>query len=131
MKYNFSKIKLEKLFNAFPQAFINNRDEFIIYPKVNTYFLLENIKNDIEVDCKVLEYASRQASKGISEYSREYHFKGIEKYFDDIWFSEEEMNLIYTYLGNGINRKKTLEYLKSSFDISVLKKVCKEVTNGN
>lgn len=119
LEFNFSKEKLEKLFDSFPQAFINHNNEFIIYPKENTYFLLANINSDIEVDCKVLEYASRQAAKGISKYSRKYHFQGIETYFDTT-FTEEEMRTIYSYIGGGINREKTLKYLKSCFDVNML-----------
>lgn len=116
---NSSNKELKRIYEAFPKAFINQCNEMIIYPAVNTYFLLGNIENELELECKVLEYCSRQATKGMSWQSRKYHFNGICEFFNRE-FTKEEMNLIYTYLGNGINRKKCMEYITSGFDIEVL-----------
>ena len=116
---NSSNKELERIFNAFPKAFINRHNEMIIYPRVNTYFLLGNVNNELELECKVLEYCSREASKGINKTSRNYHFNGICDFFNRI-FTQEEMDLIYTKLGNGIKRKLCIKYIESGFDLEVL-----------
>lgn len=117
---NSSSKELEKIYDAFPKAYINRFNEMIIYPRENTYFLLDNVNNELELECKVLEYCSRQASKGLSKTSRKYHFEGICDFFNRK-FTQEEMNLIYTHLGNGINRKLCIKYIESNFDMEVLK----------
>ena len=78
------------------------------------------MNSELELECKVLEYCSRQASKGISKASRKYHFEGICEFFNRT-FTQEEMDLIYTNLGNGIKRKLCIKYIESNFDLEVLK----------
>ena len=119
---NSSNKELERVYNAFPKAFINRWNEMIIYLIESTYFLLDNVNNELELECKVLEYCSREASKGMSKASKNYHFEGICKFFNRK-FTQEEMDLIYTKLGNGINRKLCIKYIESSFDLEVLKNV--------
>ena len=47
---------LVKVLNAFPLAIVR-RDDIIIYPKMNSCFLHNNIKSDLEgFKCKILEY---------------------------------------------------------------------------
>lgn len=108
-----------KLAKAFPKALVNTHNEFIIYPKENTYFRLDNITSKLDLDCKVLEYCSRQASKGLEKASREYHKKGMEQYFQR-HFSQEELDAIYTKLGNGIKHKLCENFVKSGFDFDLL-----------
>lgn len=117
---NSQSKELAKVYRSFPKAFINRLNEMIIYLPVNSYFMLNNVTNQLELDCKILEWCSRQASKGTSWQSRKYHFKGICEYFGRD-FTEDEMDLIYTKLGNGINRKLCIKYIQSGFDIEVLR----------
>ena len=117
---NSSNKELDRIYNAFPKAFIYRHNEMIIYPRENTYFLLDNVNNELELECKVLEYCSRQASKGMSKASREYHLKGICDFFDRT-FSQEEMKCIYTLLGNGIHRELCIKYIQSGFNLEVLR----------
>ena len=83
--------------------------------------MLNNIKNDDEVYCKVLEYVSRQASKGMNRFSKNYHKEGLNHFFG-YDFSDRELSDIYTYLGNGVNREKCMKFIKSNLDFKVLKK---------
>lgn len=71
---------LKKLFDAFPNGFINHNLEFIAHPhhRVNSYFCLGNCE------------------------------------------TEEEISEIYTYLGNCVNHPKTLKFIRSGYDMSVL-----------
>ena len=122
---NSSNVELRRIYNAFPKAFINRYNEMIIYQRQNTYFRLDNVNNERELECKVLEYCSREASKGYSPTSVKYHFKGICDFFKRK-FTQEEMDLIYTKLGNGIRRKLCIKYIESNFDLEVLKKYEKD-----
>lgn len=117
----------EALLIAFPGSFINERDEFIAHLKSNQYFILSNCEYPEDIDCKVLEWLSRAASKG-QPYSQEWRnhkyrkfmLDGINDYMDTN-FTEEDMTEIYTYLGNACNHKKTVKFIESGYDFSVLK----------
>lgn len=111
---------LKKVYDCFPQSFVNKERELIIYPRTNTYFLLKNVENQLQLDCKILEYCSGEAYDGAKK-SKEYHFKGICDYFNKE-FTQEEIRLIYMKLGNGINRELCIDYIKSCFDMEVLRK---------
>ena len=116
---NSQSKELQKVYQAFPQAYINKHNEIIIYPRRNTYFRLDDVDDETILSCKVLEWLSREASKSISPTSRKYHFEGICKYFGKR-FAQEEMDKIYDFLGNSINRPLTIKFIESGFDISVL-----------
>ena len=118
---NSSNKELLAIYEAFPKAFINSNNEMIIYPPKNIYFLLDNVSNELELQCKVLEWCSREASKGYGWQSRKYHREGMCTFFKRD-FTQDELDDIYTYLGNGINRLKTIEYIKSGFNREVLKR---------
>ena len=116
---NSENKELQKIYDAFPKAFINRHNEMIIYPRENTYFLLDNVNDKLELDCKVLEYCSRQASKGMSRASQKYHFEGIERYFERS-FTKEQMEAIYTLLGNGIHRELCKRFINENFNFELL-----------
>ena len=111
---------MKKVYDCFPQEFVYKEHELIIYPRTNTYFLLKNVENQLQLDCKIIEYCSGEAYDGTKK-SKEYHFKGICDYFNKE-FTQEEIRLIYMKLGNGINRELCIDYIKSRFDMEVLRK---------
>lgn len=111
----------------FPNSFFNERDEFIAHRYSNTYFIFADCENEEEVKCKVLEWLSRSASKGIP-YSQEWRNKKFRKFmldginmFLDTNFSFEDMTVIYTYLGNRCNHERTLEFVRSNYDMNILR----------
>lgn len=117
-----TKIRLLADFNG---SFFNEREEFIAHRYSNTYFIFANCENEEEVKCKVLEWLSRAASKGIP-YSQEWRNKKFRKFMLDginmflhTNFTFEDMTIIYTYLGNACNHKKTLEFIRSNYDMSI------------
>ena len=122
-----------RLLSDFEGSFFNDNDEFIAHKYSNTYFLFYNCENLEDVNCKVLEWFSRPASKGIP-YSQEWRNKkfrtfmleGINKFLDTN-FNDEDIELIYTYLGNACNHKRTLEFVRSGYDMEMLKKLQGEV----
>jgi len=109
-----------RLSGAFPKAFVNMHNEFIVYPPRNIYFRLDGVASELELKCKVLEWCSREAHKSISRPSKKYHFEGINKFLGTS-FSHEDMAIIYTYLGNNVNRSLAIKFIESGYDVSVLK----------
>lgn len=108
----------DRLKSAFPKFFINQNFEIIIYPPTNSYFNLTNIETETELKAKILEWTSREAGKSFSLKSRKYHLEGINKFLNTD-FTHEEMDLIYTSLGNACNHRKTLEFLESGYDFKI------------
>lgn len=126
-----------KLLGAFNDSFINKRNEFICLWEhkgevVNSYFRLDNVSSELELKCKVLEYLSRPAFKGftfadqpvreriIGEEIYEYHLDGINEFLGTD-FTPEDIEKIYTRLGNGVNRNLCIKFIESGYDLGVLK----------
>lgn len=121
---------LKKLFWAFPNGFINHNLEFIAHNhhRVNSYFRLEDCETEEDVAAKVLEWLSREAYKSQHFNSdrrnrqvHEYHLEGINAFCGTL-FDEDDIEEIYTYLGNSVNHQKTLEFIRSGYDLAVLTK---------
>lgn len=119
---------LGRLSAAFPRSMINQRGEFIAdpRPKVNSYFILENCETEEDVIAKLLEWLSRDAFKSLhfstmsaNRMCWEYHRNGINS-FCGTNFTPQDMGDIYTYLGNACNHKKTLAFIRSGYDLTVL-----------
>lgn len=115
-----------RLLADFDGSFFNERDEFIAHRYSNTYFIFASCENEEEVKCKVLEWLSRPASKGIP-YSQEWRNKKFRQFMLDginmflhTDFSFDDMEIIYTYLGNACNHKKTIRFIESGYDMHVL-----------
>lgn len=118
---------ITKLMSCFPNSVINYNAEFIAHIKSNTYFILKDCNSEMDVKCKVLEWLSRPAYKtepfNIKRSNDEFHrfiLKGVNQFLDTD-FKEGDMELIYTYLGNACNHKKTIMFIESNYDKSVLK----------
>lgn len=121
---------LSDLFGAFPDAILNRNLEFIADPhrRVNSYFRLDNCETRTDAICKVLEYLSREAYKSQhfnagwrNKEVHEYHLRGINT-FCGTNFTAADIEIVYWRLGNGVNRKLTLAFIDSGFDLSVLRK---------
>lgn len=109
----------QRLAAAFPLLFVSRQNELIINPKRNTYFRLDGVESERDLKAKILEWLSREAAKSIYKWSQLYHLNGINSFLGTD-FSQEEMYEIYTYLGNGVNHAKTLRFIDSGYDLSVL-----------
>lgn len=126
-----------KLLSCFGRSFINEANEFICLldyrdEDVNSYFRLDNVSNELELKCKVLEYLSRPAFKGftyagqnwkerqIGEEIYEYHLDGINDFLETN-FSNADIEIIYTKLGNGCNRSLCIEFIESGYNMQLLR----------
>lgn len=116
-----------KLARAFPGGFLNGQGEFIAHEKGNAYFLLTDCDTELDVKCKVLEWLSRDAYKSTPFHRvvqnikfRRFIFDGICKFLEHD-FSFEDMEEIYTHIGNRVNHAKTVRFIESGYDLKVLK----------
>lgn len=117
---------------AFPKTIINEYMEVIVEPKANEYFLTADCYTKEEIQAKVLEWLSRGAcktepyqSKRKNQEFREYMQNGINAYLG-MDFTQEDFEKIYQYLGNRVNHEKTIRFIKSGFDMSVLESEVEE-----
>lgn len=112
---------LNEIRPLFPKAFINLNYELILEPKNNIYFRLEDVHTHLEFKCKMIENLSRPSHKGVGIYWEKQILQGLNKYLGAD-FSREEMSLIYTRLGNGVNRKLCEKFIKFRYDMELLER---------
>ena len=113
---------------CFPNSFINRNNEVILIPKFNVYFRLDDVETDEDFKVKLCEWLSRDCSCAL-RYSQD---KRLIRYWQDnanafnkicgTNFTMEQMNYIYTYLGNGIKNDLARQFVRSGFDLSVIEK---------
>ena len=125
---------IAKIINEFSEKFqpvfianaIEDKYELILVQKTNLYLVVRHDMNELDLKCAILEWLSRDASKGGS-YSYE---KLNEKYQNKVLscinnilgtsFSHEDIDKIYTYLGNKCNHEKTIKFILQNYDLNVL-----------
>lgn len=118
---------IKDLLKCFPGSFINSNFEFIADKKSNTYFSIDNC-SEFEIKCKLIEYVSRSCYKTepyrSKIYNDKFHIKMLNGFNDYLGtnFDSNDMIKIYTYLGNGVNHKKTMEFVIANFDMTLLGK---------
>ncbi len=121
----------QRLMKAFPRSFIiangDGEAEFIAHRESSTYFRLVDCYTEFDVQCKVLEWLSRAAHKtapfNSDRKNKEFNkfiLNGINNYLGTN-FTEDDMDIIYTYLGNHCNHKKTVKFILSGYDMAALK----------
>lgn len=117
---------VQALLRSFPGSFINNRYEFIAHSITNQYIVLSDCETPLDIECKVLEWFSRQAYK-TAPYLQEWRNRELHKFmlnginaFLDTGFSEEDISKIYEALGNRINHEKTIRFIESGYDFEIL-----------
>ena len=119
-----------KIRAAFPAAFVNMYNELILIPKANTYIMLNQVRDERDFKAAVLEDCSRNAFKGRSRKLQDEHLDGINKLLD-MKFTRDDMELIYTYLGNGIQHDLCLRFVTSGYDLEVLREYDKKQEAGS
>ena len=120
---------VQKAMKYLKGSFINRYNEIILIPKFNVYTLLDDVNTDVDFKVKLCEWFSRDCCCAL-RYSQN---KRLERYWEEnteafnyicgTSFTVEQMEYIYTYLGNGIRHKVAEEFVKSGFDLAVIKAV--------
>ncbi len=93
--------------------------ELILVPRSNTYVSISRCCTPDEFKAAIIENCSRLASKGYSKPLRKEHLEGINKLLDTN-FTQEDMEYIYTYLGNGIRHELCMKFVQSGYDLGVI-----------
>lgn len=116
-----------KLMRCFPRSFINHNGEFIAHAKSNTYLIFDNCGSELDLNCKVLEWFSRAAFKTEPYYTDKSNDKfhrfmldGVNDFLGTA-FTFDDMELIYTYLGNAVHHELTVKFVESGYDLEVLR----------
>lgn len=126
----------KKLMRCFPKSFINCNGEFIAHEKSNTYLIFANCEDEQELKCKVLEWFSRAAYKTAPFYSAAANIKFNRFMLDGVnaflgaGFTFDDMELIYTYLGNAVHHDLTIKFVESGYDMEVLREYARKRRNA-
>ena len=117
---------VQKALKCLHGSFINHNNEIILIPKFNVYTLLDNVETDDDFKAKLCEWFSRDCCCAL-RYSQN---KRLERYYQEnieafnficgTNFTKEQVEQIYTKLGNGIKHELTKKFVKSGFDLSVI-----------
>lgn len=117
---------IQKAMCLFNGSFINRNNELIMIPKFNVYTLLNDVETETDFKVKLCEWFSRDCCCAM-RYSQRWRLEEYWKNNTDIFnelcetdFSIDDMNLIYTKLGNGINRQLCKKFVESGFALKVL-----------
>ena len=109
-------------------SYINHNNEIILIRKFNVYTLLDDVNTDEDFKVKLCEYFSRDCCCAL-RYSQQkrlnrYYQENIEafNFICGTNFTIEQMDYIYTFLGNGVKHALAKEFVKSGFDLSVIDK---------
>lgn len=122
---------IEKAMKCFSGSYINHNNELILIPKFNVYLSLDDVYSYDDFKVKLCEFFSRECSCAL-RYSQQ---KRLNRYYQENTdafnyicgtnFTIEQMNYIYTYLGNGIIHKLAQHFVASGFDLSVIDRFVK------
>lgn len=123
----WDKLEMAKqLMDCWPGSYIYRNGEFIAHERSNTYLCFENCETLEDLRCKVLEWFSRAAHKTepyhTEKSNKKFHqfmLDGINKFLGTA-FDFNDMDLIYTYLGNAVHHDLTAEFVRSGYDMSML-----------
>ena len=117
---------VQKALKRLHGSFINHNNEIILIPKFNVYTLLDDVETDDDFKVKMCEWFSRDCCCAL-RYS---YKKRLYRYYQENTdafnficgtnFTVEQMEYIYTYLGNGIKHELAKQFVKNGFDLSVI-----------
>lgn len=126
---------LDRLFEAFPDGFINRNLEFIALEKTNSFIGLRELDTSLDVEYSLLENMSRDAYKTqwfdnekTNRKWQDYLRGGINK-FCGTDYSREDMALIYDALGNGVRPSLTKRFVANGRDTEWLKQELEKERN--
>lgn len=119
---------LKKLGRAFPEAYINMHEEFIVDIDRNIYFILSDCETEDDIRAKVLEWLTSWATTATPYRTEGLNYKlhaelqlRINRYLGT-HFTADEFLTIYTALGNRVDHELTMKFIKSNFDMKVLER---------
>ena len=119
---------LRKLNNAFPNSFINSSGEFVACDGMgNQSFRLDDCKTEDDIKRKVIAWFSRGdfkttpfASETKNQMFNDMMLDGINQYLGTC-FTKDDVEIVYTYLGNAVNSALMDKFIENKYDIQILK----------
>ena len=130
---------LIKIMSAFPRSRIEYYvyGGFVIYldEKNMFWFSLEKIESDIELKRRFISAVSRcykTEPYRTSKRNIEWQQKHISAFNEALGtkFNDDEIEYIYTYLGNGCNKPIAIKFIESGYELNVLKQLIAERDSG-
>ena len=125
MRYSDPKSTAISLMRCFPGSFINSNLELIVHRESNEYFLLADCNTGEDIVAKSLEWLSRAAAKG-QPYDSEKDNHTFRKLTRDglnkFWgtdFTADDFMKIYQHLGNRVNHKETIRFIRSNMNLEI------------
>lgn len=118
---------LDAIKRHWPNSFVNSCNELILVPETNLYFRLEDVRNEDEFKCKLLERVSRACFKSqpfdSDRKNARYHRNNLISLNAVLGtsFDADDMELIYTYLGNNVNRALCTRFVVCNYDMEILR----------
>lgn len=113
----------KKIFQVYMGAKIiysSEYPELILDIKHNTYFILDDSVTSLEVfKAKFIAWTCRATFKGVSDKMQKENLRRFNEYLGTN-FSKEDMEIIYTKLGNDIRRELCIEFINSNYDLKLL-----------
>lgn len=110
---------VNRALHTFPKSFINRSNEIILEPRNNVYFRLEDVDTELDFKCKMFAWLSRPISKGLNKYWSSKVLSSFNSLLGTN-FTKEEMYKIYDRLGNDVNRKLTISFIESEYNLTLL-----------
>ena len=123
---------VQKAMKLLPGSYINANNELILIPKFNVYILLNDVKSNYDFKAKLCEWFSRdcccalryQQQKRLNRYYQ--HNTDVFNAICDTKFTIDDMEVVYTYLGNGINSELSKLFVVDGFNLNLLIKERKQ-----
>lgn len=109
---------LDMVSKHFPMVYISSDYEFVFHSDRGIYFRLQDVKTDKDFYGKVIKWLSRDAIKQPEEIAF-----NVGNAINEILktnFTTVDFDIIYTYLGNDINKGLCDKFIESGFNITVL-----------
>lgn len=102
------------------KSFINEDNELIVAPAINAYFRLDDIKTELDFKCKVLNWLSVYCTP--NHWNKKWSYTMIDyiNFILNVYFSKEDFETIYKYLGNGINNELTIKFIQGNYNLKIL-----------
>jgi hypothetical protein len=88
---------------------------------------LEDVENELDLKCKLLEWCSRSACKDMPYHQQwrndKYNLDNKNRVNQLLGtnFNEEQMLIIYCKIGNKVNHELTIKFINSNYDMNILK----------
>ena len=112
--------EVKRLMFIFEDSFINRNFELILEKRRNLYVNFELVKTVRDLKMNMIQWKTRPCIKGDDEKILIKTRKKFNEFFKKD-FSLEDLELIYEFLGNGVNPDLCETFVDSDLNIEILK----------